>query len=120
MPTVTWPSTLPLPLSDGYGETPPNNILTWKADFGPTHTRLRGTGNSRFLSLKYRFSISELSTFDTFLLSTTIYGVLPFNFTHPRTLTTVSAIFDYLHGDPVDYSNLQNTGVVGVRLEILA
>jgi hypothetical protein len=118
MPTITWPSTLPIPLSDGYSETPPNNVVTWKADSGPTHTRLRGSAASSFLSLKFRFTDTDFTTFDTFLITTSKYGSLSFNFTHPRLHTTVTA--NFVFPNPVDYSNYQNTGIVTVKLEISA
>lgn len=119
MPTITWPSTLPPPLSNGYGETPPNNVISWSADRGATHTRLSGTSAPRYLRLSYKLSITDLATLDTFFVTTSAYGSLPFNFTHPRTGATVTAQFNF-KDTPIDYSSLANLGVVAISLEILA
>ena len=119
MPTITWPSTLPQPLTDGYGETPPNNVITWSADQGATHTRLKGTSAPRYLRLKYKLSVAELATLDTFYTTTSVFGSLPFNFTHPRTGAVLVAQFNF-KDTPIDYSSLANLGVVAISLEILA
>ena len=114
---LTWPTTLPAPNQNGYGETPPNNVISWKPDYGLAMLRRRSTAGVRPLSLQYTLTQAEIATLDTFYVTTTLGGTARFNFTHPRTLSTVSARF--LDGKAPDYSSLSHLGLVSVALEVL-
>lgn len=114
MASITWP-TLPLPLQDGYGESPPDNVLRWKPDYGPDILRRRSTAASRPLDLRYHLTLAEANVLDTFYITTCLGGTARFNFTHPRTQVVVEARFL----TPPDYSSLQHDMIATVRLEIL-
>lgn len=60
----TWPEGLPLPLRDGYGFTPYNNILRTEMDSGRARQRLDFEDAPATGNLRFRFSSPEASLFE--------------------------------------------------------
>jgi hypothetical protein len=83
---------------------------------GPAKVRRRFTAGVRNLGFELLLTVSELATLDTFFNTTTYGGSLSFDYTHPRTLASVTARFtsspQYVAIDKDNYS-------VSVELEVL-
>ena len=91
MASIVWPLGLPArPLIPGFEETFPDIMLRTEVDAGVAKARRRFTAAARPITAPYRLSDSEVTTLDAFYLST---GAQPFDWVHPRTLTTVSVRF---------------------------
>lgn len=93
---ATWPATLPSLnnfLSDGYSETPPDNVIRTDMDLGPAKLRQRGSAAPDIIEGKLRMTGAELAAFRTFYETTLFYGSIAFDATHPRTGASVSMRF---------------------------
>jgi len=87
----TWPSSLPQsPLVSGFAETPPMTSLRTEMDQGPAKVRQRTTAGIRKLQMSFNMTKAQIATLDTFYNTTISGGALKFDFTHPRTASTVS------------------------------
>lgn len=93
MAAITWPSSLPGPLQDGYGEAPPDTTVRTKMDAGPDKIRRRYTAAPRPFSLRFHLTRDEVATLDAFYVTTSRSGSLRFNWTHPRTGAACEARF---------------------------
>ncbi len=112
-----WPVSLPLPLSNTLQETPPQSLIRTQMDAGVPKVRRRSTATVRQLSFQVMLSASQVSTLDTFFLTTTLGGSEEFDYTHPRTGAAVTARFTA----PPTYADA-NTGdhfLTTIELEIL-
>src|SRR5690606_14120210 len=89
----TWPATLPAPLNGGFRELWPNNIIRTQMDKGPPKVRRRTTANVATLQMQFLMSTAQVSTLETFFQGDAAYGAAAFDFTHPRTGSTVSCRF---------------------------
>lgn len=61
---LAWPEGLPMPLRDGYGFTPYNNILRTEMDSGRARQRLDFDDVPTTGSLRFRFSAAEARLFE--------------------------------------------------------
>lgn len=111
---IYWPATLPPALQDGYGETPPETVIRWRPDFGPSLVRRAGSANVSEVSFKYEMTQSEAIIFDTFYNITTKGGSLPFVFVHPRTGIPRNTRFV-----SVSYGSQDQYVIVNIKLELL-
>lgn len=90
----TWPTTLPAtPLLDRFRETAPNTLIRTEMEQGPAKMRQRTTAGVRTLSVNYLLSAAQVTTLDTFYVSDTAGGSIPFDYTHPRTGDALSCRF---------------------------
>ncbi len=90
----TWPVTLPAsPLVDGFQETPPPTVIRTEMDQGPAKTRQRTTAGVRRMQLSFILSKAQTATLDSFFTDTVKGGALGFDFTHPRTGSTLNCRF---------------------------
>ena len=87
MAAYTWPVTLPSAPEKGYSETAGANIIRTQTDTGPAKMRRRSLSPSN-LTVSYLLTDAQLTAFETFVTDTINY-VKRFNYTHPRTHTTV-------------------------------
>lgn len=96
MPNPVWPPTLPQDVfAEGYDETLPNTMLRTQMDAGPAKTRRRSTAGVRPLTVTIELNrtLGEDAAFDEFFTDTLGGGTLSFDWTHPRTLATVTMRF---------------------------
>ncbi len=63
---LTWPEGLPLPLRDGYGFRPYNNILRTEMDSGRARQRLDFEDGPTTGNLRFRFNAQEAQLFEYF------------------------------------------------------
>ncbi len=91
---AAWPATLPSSvISDGYQETPPDNLLRTKMDKGRAKVRRRTTSNVRDMSCQDVYTLEQVAALDEFYNTTLQSGALPFDWTHPRTGAAVELRF---------------------------
>lgn len=114
--SITWPSTLPLPLQSGSSETPPKNAIRTEMDAGPAKVRRRYTAAARAFSLRYHMTAAQIGTFDTFYVTTSQGQSLAFTWNHPRTNDACEGRF--IPGS-AQYSSIDHEGDVSVQIEIL-
>lgn len=113
---ATWPATLPAPALSSLKESPPRNLIRSEMDKGPAKVRRRTTANVRPLSFNLKLTSAEVTTLDTFFVTTVNSGADEFDYTHPRTGDAVTARFV----EEPQYS--ENEGVMyncAISLEIL-
>lgn len=112
-----WPSTLPQVAfqSMGYREMAPDIALRTQMDAGPAKVRRRFTAGVRNIDFTIPCSAAEIATLDTFYVTTLQGGVLPFDWTHPRTGAAASFRF---RGRP-EYTDLGAVFSARLELEIL-
>jgi hypothetical protein len=117
MANQSWPSDLPdQPLKRGYEEGPPNVALRTQMDAGPDKIRRRTTAGPRQIAVQFRLSPSQLETLDTFYTDTLEGGTLRFDWTHPRTGTSV----EFRFVEPPSYQALRADRYrVQAQLEIM-
>lgn len=90
----TWPAGLPQrPLSSGFSETPPENVVRTAMDAGPAKIRRRFSAGVRMFSVQYNIDDTGVGLVDTFYTTTLEGGVLSFDFPDPRSGSTISARF---------------------------
>lgn len=103
MAANSWPSGLPdKVLREGYEEAAPANILRTSMDKGPAKVRRRTTSNVRRFQVRMELDAlnNEVETFDDFVMNTLKGGSLKFDWTHPRTGTSVEFRFIVPTGEP--------------------
>lgn len=91
---AAWPSSLPqLSLLEGAAESPTDPVIRTDMDVGPAKRRARYTWAPRRFTVPLVLTTAQVATFETFYESTLGYGVDAFDWTHPRTLASVSFAF---------------------------
>jgi len=101
--SIVWPPGLPQEsLLAGNSETPPNTTLRTQMDTGPAKVRRRYTAAPRQFQRSVMLTESQVSTLDTFYVTTTAGGTSVFTWTHPRTGASV----DFRFVSPPVYSAL--------------
>lgn len=90
---ATFPATLPKPMQSSYQEERQDGVLRSQMDMGPPKVRLRFTATMTTYSVSWQLSGSQVSTFESFFITDTLYGAIPFTWTQPRTGSTVTARF---------------------------
>lgn len=91
---ATYPASLPQEFStDGYEESPPDNILRTKMDKGPDKIRRRTTANIRPIKTTLRMTGTQVETLETFYVTTLLSGSLTFDWVEPRSGTTAEYRF---------------------------
>jgi hypothetical protein len=92
--SINWPSTLPaIPDQSGYTETLPSVILATSMDVGPKKARLRSLVGVWPIDVKMFLTNTQKGYLNAFYQTTTVFGVLTFNFAHPTTGTPVEMCF---------------------------
>ena len=110
----TWPASLPQsPLVSGFSETPPETSLRTEMEQGPAKVRRRTTAGVRQMQMSFNMTKTQVAALDTFFTSTVNSGATAFDFTHPRTTSTVSVRFV----SPPSYTPL-NGEYFNVNLEL--
>lgn len=112
---ASWPS-LPAPLINTFRESTPDNILRTQMDKGVAKVRRRTTANARNIQFTLLLTEAQVSTLETFYITTLTSGADEFTYTHPRTGDSVTARFT----QPPAYSDVN--GVVyraEISLEVL-
>lgn len=88
MATYTWPPTLPTSAdSQSYSEVSGALVLVSPMDAGPAKMRYRGE-KPRTMNVDFIMDNTQIATLETFI-TTTLRGTARFDFTHPRTQTTI-------------------------------
>lgn len=88
---AVWPASLPQkPLADGFSEQSAPNVVRTENDAGPTNARRRYTVPVKRLSVRFLMTSAQVATFETFHETTLASGVLPFDWTDPRTRSAES------------------------------
>ncbi len=93
---AAWPGTLPgydQFIKESYKEQPPANTIRQSMDVGPPKTRQRSTDGPRPISGDMKMTATQISTLDTFYVTTTNHGADAFDWNHPRTAAAVSMLF---------------------------
>lgn len=112
---ATWPS-LPAPLINTFKETVPDNILRTSMDRGVDKVRRRTTANARGIQFTLLLTPAQISTLETFYVTTLLSGADEFDYTHPRTGATVNARFT----QPPAYSDVNGINFrAEIALEVL-
>lgn len=84
--SIVWPPALTrTPRVDALEETAPDVLIRSEMDAGEAKVRRRFTGDVRNFTIVLDLKRSEVATFDSFFLTTTKGGALPFVWKHPRT-----------------------------------
>lgn len=79
-----WPEALPqAPLRDGYQESAADVLLESKPDIGPVKTRRLATAGEAAITVRYRMSGAQLTTFQSWFALTLAHGAMPFRWPHP-------------------------------------
>lgn len=81
----SWPATLPAIEKEGYSETPPDTSISTTMEAGPPKVRRRASAGVRKLIAPLTLSKAQTQILDDFYVTTLAGGVLPFDWTHPRT-----------------------------------
>jgi hypothetical protein len=91
---ATWPSDLPdYPLLNGYSEAPQSGVLRTQMDSGRPKRRKRYNAPPTQFNVQFNLTGSQLQTFEDFFETDLEFGALGFDWTHPRTGTSVSFYF---------------------------
>ena len=91
---ATWPVGVPDdPLVNGYQEQFPNTLVRTQMDAGAAKVRRRFTAGVWPMKANFPLTKTQLDTFTTFYRTTLQDGALSFDWTHPRTLATVTCRF---------------------------
>lgn len=117
--SYTWPVTLPQTPLANYTENNGVLILQTPMDAGPAKRRRRGAMPTTF-SVGFHMTSAQVSTLETFV-KTTISGTARFNFTHPRTGSSVEVrIVPSSDGQLYTLTYLKpSTYLVTLNLEVL-
>ena len=92
--SAVWPLGLPqAPDTDGFTETPPNNLLRTQMDVGPAKVRRRFTAGVRGFSMQMVLTRTEVDTLESFFYQTLVGGSLVFDWVNPRTETATTFRF---------------------------
>lgn len=109
---ATWPSTLKINRAN-YSEAPPDRVIRTQMEAGFDKLRRRTTNAPRLIDLKLFLTDAEVTTLDGFY---TANDADRFDFTDPRTNTTVRARFR----SPPKYNLREYNWDVNVQLEIVS
>lgn len=83
---ANWPATLPQQvLLDGHSEGVPDTAIRTQMDAGPAKLRQRTTTAVRPIAAALLLTSAQVTTLDTFYVSTLSGGTLDFDWEHPRT-----------------------------------
>lgn len=85
--SIQWPTTLPQVPQKGFTESVGVVVIRSQTDLGPAKQRVRGKKPTE-LNLTFILTTEQANQLETFVKET-ISGVMPFQFTHPRTQTLV-------------------------------
>ena len=112
-----WPDTLPAaPLLEDFQELLPETAIRTDMDTGPAKVRQRSTAGTGALMVSYLLSAAETITLDAFYRTTLSGGATAFDYTHPRTGTSLSCRFTR----PPEYAPLNgNYFKATLALEVL-
>lgn len=89
--TAAWPNTLPQqPLRDSYQEAQEPAFIRSEVDAGPAKVRRRFTAPVTRVSMQFRMTPAQVTTFETWWRDTIKLGSLSFTLTHPRTSTSTT------------------------------
>jgi hypothetical protein len=90
---VVWPASLPTDVRrEQYAESPPDLTLRTSMDAPAiAKARRRATAGARTITVAYWLTRTQVATLDTFY--GTVGGFASFQWTHPRTQTTVNVRF---------------------------
>jgi hypothetical protein len=92
--TIAWPAGLPaFVLEDDYAEAWADNVIRTPMDVGPPKVRRRSTAAPRRTGCSQLLTTAQVATLKTYYDTTTAYGSLSFEFTDPRTGSTLEARF---------------------------
>lgn len=90
---AAWPSSLPQrPLLEGAAEQGQGTVVRTDMDVGPAKLRRRYTAEVTRFDVSLILTTAQVATLETFY-DTTLQGVDPFDWTHPRTLAAASLRF---------------------------
>ncbi|MBY4866783.1 hypothetical protein K6W76_09710 [Burkholderia anthina] len=64
---AVWPATLPQPRANGYGVQPKAKFIGTDLDSGRTRNRRRFTNASSAVTVKWRFTLVQMATFEAFV-----------------------------------------------------
>ena len=94
-----WPATLPQPRANGYGMQPKARFSSTDMDSGPTRNRRRSTNAPTAVTVKWRFTHTQMATFEAFIEYDINAGAAPFTvgLVNGMGVNTVQAKFT---GDP--------------------
>ncbi len=113
---AAYPATLPAPLLGTFSESPPDNIIRTSMDTGYAKIRRRTTAKARDLSYSLMLTAAQVTTLDTFYVTTTNSGADEFTYSHPRTGASHKARFTA----PPQYQNVdKDIYSASVSIEIL-
>lgn len=85
MATFVWPPSLPQsPITNGYKESMPSNILRSDAEYGPAKVRRRGGSKPIVVSASYILSTEEVEILDNFVYESIGGGAVCFDWPRPR------------------------------------
>lgn len=112
---ASWP-TLPAPLINTFRESVPESTIRSQTDKGPAKVRRRSTAMPRPVQFTLMLTPAQVATLDAFHETTTVGGSQEFDYTHPRTGSTVSARFT----SPPSYSDVNGINYrASIELEII-
>lgn len=115
---IEWPATLPQYVEkEGYEETTPDTRIRTPMDMGPQKVRRRYTAQVRKLSLEMVMSKAQAAAFDTFFVTTTASGSLPFEFPDPRGTGDIEVRFG--EGAPNYSAFTGDRVIVSFELEVM-
>jgi hypothetical protein len=115
---AAWNDTLTavVPNQIGFSEKPPNIVLETKMDAGPSKKRRRYTAGIRPIRFSVDLTQAQVALLDTFFITTTLSGTLPFDWVHPRTSATHAVRFK---GEP-EYFPREHEASANIEIEVLA
>jgi hypothetical protein len=100
MANAVWPISLPTePFVRAFKEALPKNTIRTPMEVGPDKVRRRSTARVKNISFLLPIPRADVPTFEAFFEDTLGDGSLPFDFTHPRLLTTLTFRFREDPGD---------------------
>lgn len=85
MPVFIWPPSLPQsPITNGYKESMPSNLLRSEAEYGPAKVRRRGGAKPVIVKATYILSTEEVEILDKFVYENIGGGAICFDWPRPR------------------------------------
>ncbi|MEX2642888.1 MAG: hypothetical protein WD270_05515 [Acetobacterales bacterium] len=120
MANDAWPASLPQDaLANGYREQLSPNVVQSDTDSGRPKRRPRFTKPPRKpIRIPMEMTRAQVATFEEFFETTLNDGVKPFDFTHPRLLTTATFYFNADRGPDIQPLGNGQRWTVNLDLEI--
>lgn len=85
MAVFIWPPSLPQsPITNGYKESMPSNLLRSEAEYGPAKVRRRGGAKPVTVKATYILSTEEVEILDEFVYESIGGGAICFDWPRPR------------------------------------